>query len=78
MRHDPQSSPGPDGPHPLGPGRPELAHLRLRARAHSPGLRGHWLTKIWSYATTLGALRAARRAWRAKRRGGTARRRPGT
>ena len=44
-------------------GRPELAHLRLRAWAHTLGFRGHWLTKSRSYSTTFAALRAARAAW---------------
>lgn len=44
-------------------GRPELAHLRLRAWAHTLGFRGHWLTKSRGYSTTFAALRAARAAW---------------
>jgi hypothetical protein len=44
-------------------GRPELAHLRLRAWAHTLGYRGHWLTKSRAYSTTFGALRAARAEW---------------
>jgi hypothetical protein len=40
------------------------AHLRLRQWAHMLGFRGHFSTKSRAYSTTLGALRAARRAWR--------------
>lgn len=47
--------------------RPELAHLRLRAWAHTLGFRGHWLTKSRAYSTTFGALRAARQEWHASR-----------
>jgi hypothetical protein len=44
-------------------GRPELAHLRLRAWAHTLGYRGHWLTKSRRYSTTFAMLRAARYHW---------------
>ncbi|WP_440580700.1 replication initiator [Streptomyces sp. PT19] len=44
--------------------RPELADLRLRARAHMLGFRGHFSTKSRRYSTTLGALRDARAEWR--------------
>ncbi|WP_370738241.1 replication initiator [Streptomyces sp. AVP053U2] len=43
---------------------PEFAHLKLRKWAHMLGFRGHFSTKSRSHSTTLGALRAARRAWR--------------
>jgi hypothetical protein len=42
-----------------------LAHLRLRAWAHTLGYRGHVLTKSRQYSTTYGALRAVRTAHRA-------------
>ncbi|MGH8995615.1 MAG: replication initiator [Acidimicrobiales bacterium] len=42
--------------------RPELAHLRLAAHAHTFGYRGHFATKSRAYSTTFGALRAARAA----------------
>lgn len=51
-------------------GCPELAHLRLRDRAHTLGFRGHWLTKNRRFSTTFGALRGARTAW--TRRGASA------
>lgn len=38
----------------------QLAHLRLRAWAHTLGYRGHCLTKSRRYSTTYTALRAAR------------------
>ncbi|MBR7674918.1 plasmid replication initiator protein [Streptomyces daliensis] len=41
-------------------GLPELAHLRLRASAHTLGYRGHVLTKSRRYSTTYAALRAER------------------
>ncbi|WP_432010773.1 replication initiator [Streptomyces cucumeris] len=41
-------------------GLPELAHLRLRAWAHTLGHRGHVLTKSRRYSTTYAALRAQR------------------
>ncbi|WKU45935.1 replication initiation protein [Streptomyces sp. VNUA116] len=44
-------------------GLEELAELRLRKWAHMLGFRGHFSTKSRRYSTTLGALRAARRAW---------------
>jgi hypothetical protein len=47
-------------------GRPELAHLRLRAWAHTLGFRGHWLTKSRAYSTTFAALRSARQHWHAR------------
>jgi hypothetical protein len=43
---------------------PELAHLRLRAWAHTLGYRGHCLTKSRRYSTTYRVLRAARSAYR--------------
>ncbi|MBT2904908.1 zinc finger-like domain-containing protein, partial [Streptomyces sp. McG8] len=43
---------------------PEFTHLKLWKWAHMLGFRGHFSTKSRSYSTTLGALRAARRAWR--------------
>ncbi|MFG2282471.1 replication initiator [Streptomyces asoensis] len=43
---------------------PEFAHLKLWKWAHMLGFRGHFSTKSRRYSTTLGALRAARRAWR--------------
>ncbi|WP_031080519.1 replication initiator [Streptomyces sp. NRRL WC-3549] len=43
---------------------PEFAHLKRQKWAHMLGFRGHFSTKSRSYSTTLGALRAARRAWR--------------
>ncbi|WP_308129913.1 replication initiator [Kitasatospora aureofaciens] len=39
---------------------PELAHLRLRAWAHTLGYRGHCLTKTRAYSTTYRRLRAER------------------
>ncbi|MGW1494703.1 replication initiator [Streptomyces sp. NPDC002402] len=48
---------------------PELAHLRLRAWAHTLGYRGHALTKSRRYSTTYGELRAARAAHRAEQAG---------
>jgi hypothetical protein len=54
-------------------GLAELAHLRLRAWAHSLGFRGHCLTKSRRYSTTYSALRAAR----ARFRGGEDRRSAG-
>ncbi|MEU6217203.1 replication initiator [Streptomyces sp. NPDC047022] len=44
--------------------RKDLEHLRLRARAHMLGFRGHFSTKSRRYSTTLGTLRDARAAWR--------------
>ncbi|MFI1385440.1 replication initiator [Embleya sp. NPDC020886] len=41
-------------------GLPELAHLRMRAWAHTLAFRGHCLTKSRAYSTTYGVLRAAR------------------
>lgn len=46
-------------------GQPELAHLRLRAWAHTLGYRGHCLTKSRRYSTTYTALRGVRAAYRA-------------
>ncbi|KIE28165.1 replication initiation protein [Streptomyces sp. MUSC 125] len=43
---------------------PEFAALKLWKWAHMLGFRGHFSTKSRAYSTTLGALRAARRAWR--------------
>ncbi|GAA3236351.1 hypothetical protein GCM10020256_54950 [Streptomyces thermocoprophilus] len=43
---------------------PEFAHLKLWKWAHMLGFRGHFSTKSRAYSTTLGALRAARRARR--------------
>ncbi|MFD9416010.1 replication initiator [Streptomyces goshikiensis] len=43
--------------------RRDLKHLRLRACADVLGLRSRFSTKT-RYSVTLGALRAARRAWR--------------
>ncbi|SCE13033.1 hypothetical protein GA0115245_146713 [Streptomyces sp. di188] len=43
---------------------PEFADLKLWKWAHMLGFQGHFSTKSRSYSTTLGALRAARRAWR--------------
>ncbi|MFI8370974.1 replication initiator [Streptomyces sp. NPDC085466] len=43
---------------------PEFADLKLWKWAHMLGFRGHFSTKSRRYSTTLGALRAARRAWR--------------
>ncbi|GGR64221.1 zinc finger-like domain-containing protein [Streptomyces roseolus] len=43
---------------------PEFAELKLWKWAHMLGFRGHFSTKSRAYSTTLGALRAARRAWR--------------
>ncbi|CAL9329428.1 hypothetical protein SUDANB174_00036 [Streptomyces sp. enrichment culture] len=43
---------------------PEFANLKLWKWAHMLGFRGHFSTKSRRYSTTLGALRAARRAWR--------------
>nr|WP_246422099.1 replication initiator [Nocardiopsis mwathae] len=48
--------------------RRDLEHLRLRKWAHCLGFRGHFATKSRVYSVTLGALRAARRAWRANQR----------
>lgn len=45
-------------------GLPEYAPLRLRARAHTLGYRGHILTKSRAYSTTYAALRADRAAHR--------------
>lgn len=45
-------------------GLPELAHLRLRAWAHTLGFRGHCLSKSRAYSTTYKALRTARAAHR--------------
>ncbi|MEF2529208.1 MULTISPECIES: replication initiator [Streptomyces] len=45
---------------------PEFAVLKLWKWAHMLGFRGHFSTKSRSYSVTLGALRAARRAWRAE------------
>lgn len=44
---------------------PEFAALKLWKSAHMLGFRGHFSTKSRCYSVTLGALRAARRAWRA-------------
>ncbi|MFI6325524.1 replication initiator [Nonomuraea sp. NPDC050556] len=38
----------------------ELKDLGLAEWAHMPGFRGHFSTRSRNYATTLGALRAAR------------------
>ncbi|WP_344100842.1 replication initiator [Nocardiopsis rhodophaea] len=46
--------------------RRDLEHLNLRKWAHCLGFRGHFATKSRVYSVTLGALRAARRAWRAR------------
>ncbi|MET9918118.1 replication initiator [Streptomyces sp. NPDC006435] len=43
---------------------PEFAELKLWKWAHMLGFRGHFSTKSRRYSTTLGTLRAARRAWR--------------
>ncbi|WP_316741012.1 replication initiator [Streptomyces sp. MK7] len=43
---------------------PEFAQLKLWKWAHMLGFWGHFSTKSRRYSTTLGALRAARRAWR--------------
>ncbi|MEU0922077.1 replication initiator [Streptomyces cyaneofuscatus] len=43
---------------------PEFADLKLWKWAHMLGFRGHFSTKSRAYSVTLGALRAARRAWR--------------
>jgi hypothetical protein len=43
---------------------PEFADLKLWKWAHMLGFRGHFSTKSRRYSITLGALRAARRAWR--------------
>jgi hypothetical protein len=45
-------------------GLTEFQELRLRARAHMLGFRGHFSTKSRRYSTTLGCLRSARRDWR--------------
>ncbi|MDA8034808.1 MAG: replication initiation protein [Actinomycetota bacterium] len=42
---------------------PDLAELRLRARAHRLGYPGHVQSKSRAYSTTLTALRGARRDW---------------
>jgi hypothetical protein len=42
---------------------PDFADLKLWKWAHMLGFRGHFSTKPRRYSTTLGALRAARRAW---------------
>ena len=48
----------------LGPRAPkELAHLRLRAHAHTLGYRGQFSSKSMRFSTTFGALRAARAAF---------------
>ncbi|NLT55535.1 MAG: hypothetical protein GXX79_13440, partial [Actinomycetales bacterium] len=41
-----------------------IAFARLRRWAHMLGFGGHFSTKSRRYSTTLGALRAARKAWR--------------
>ena len=43
-------------------GKEVFAGLRLRAWAHTLGLRGHFLTKSRAYSTTFKALRGARQA----------------
>ncbi|MEV5978902.1 replication initiator [Streptomyces sp. NPDC052114] len=43
---------------------PEFADLKLWKWAHMLGFRGHFSSKSRAYSTTLGALRAVRRAWR--------------
>ncbi len=43
-------------------GKEALSTLRLRAWAHTLGLRGHFLTKSRAYSTTFKALRGARQA----------------
>lgn len=48
-------------------GDPALAKLRLRAWAHTLGLRSHFLTKSRRYSTTFTALRAQRRHYRRSR-----------
>lgn len=48
---------------------PEFAALKLWKWAHTLGFRGHFSTKSRRYSTTLGALRAARRAWRTEQAG---------
>jgi hypothetical protein len=50
--------------------QPPTAALGLRRWAHMLGYGGHCLTKSRHYATTMGALRAARRAWTARRHHG--------
>jgi hypothetical protein len=52
--------------------QPATAGLGLRRWAHMLGYGGHCLTKSRHYATTMGALRAARRAWIARRHHGPA------
>lgn len=49
-----------------------LAPLRLRAWAHTVGLRSHFLTKSRGYSTTFKALRAARQSHRRAERLGRA------
>jgi hypothetical protein len=49
-----------------------LAPLRLRAWAHTFGLRSHFLTKSRGYSTTFAALRAARQSHRRAERLGRA------
>jgi hypothetical protein len=51
-------------------GQPATACLGLRRWAHMLGYGGHCLTKSRHYATTMGALRAARRAFTARRHHG--------
>ncbi|KPI09097.1 hypothetical protein OK006_5221 [Actinobacteria bacterium OK006] len=43
---------------------PEFADLKLWKWAHMLGFRGHFSSKSRAYSTTLGELRAVRRAWR--------------
>ena len=43
---------------------PEFADLKLWKWVHMLGFRDHFSTTSRRYSTTLGALRAARRAWR--------------
>ena len=50
--------------------QPATASLGLRRWAHMLGYGGHCLTKSRQFATTMGALRAARRAWTARRHHG--------
>ena len=50
--------------------QPATASLGLRRWAHMLGYGGHCLTKSRQFAATMGALRAARRAWTARRHHG--------
>ncbi len=48
---------------------PELAELGLRRWAHMLGFGGHFSSRSRRYSVTLGALRAARRAWQEQQAG---------